>query len=278
MEEKKKRRKKKKEETQLLLFLLLGLAVVVLLFLLICTKLLPHKVNFEMSERASKVEASDIRYNDYIFDAVGWIRVQGTNIDYPVVINENNVDYPVQVDKYAWLSNFEPSFGNHMIVSGHNVFNLGKNIERENELFTRFEELMNFAYYDFAKENQYIQLTFDGQEYIYKIFGVGFIPVAETGQFSLTYGFDENDAEKFLNNFEQYNLYDYKIDVNKEDKLISLVTCTRFFSENEEHQFRIIGRLLREGEKIDSYSVIKTKKYEEIEKILKGDEEKDEEI
>lgn len=279
MEEKKKSKKKKKEESQLLLFLLLGLAVVALLVLLVCTKIVPKKEIFEVKDRASKVADSSVVYNDVEFKAVGWIRVQGTNIDYPIIFTDDeDQEYPITKDHFAWLSNYEPVFGKHMSVSGHNVFNLSSKPERDNDLFIRFEELMNFIYYDFAKENQYIQLSFDGKEYVYKIFGVGLIPYEDVGKFTLTYGFNDEDTEKFLENFKQFNLYDYKIDVNKEDKIISLVTCTRFYGVDNEHQFRVVGRLLRDGEKIDSYSVIKSKNYSDVEEILKGDENEDEEI
>lgn len=278
MEEKKKTKSKKKEESQLLLFLLLGLAVVALLVLMICTKLVPQKDFFEVKDRAAKVADTSVVYNNVEYKAVGWIRVQGTNIDYPIITDEDNNGYPVEKDHYAWLTNYDPSFGNHMSISGHNIFNLSAHPERENELFIRFEELMNFIYYDFAQENKYIQLSFDGKEYVYKIFGVGLIPVDQVGKFSLTYDFNEEDTEKFLENFKEFNLYDYKIDVNKNDKLISLITCTRFYGTEEEHQFRVVGRLVREGEKYDNYSVKKAKNYKEVEEILKGDENEDEDI
>ena len=34
---------------------------------------------------------------------------------------------------------------------------------------------MAFIYYDFAKENKYVQLTMDGKDYVYQIFAAGFI-------------------------------------------------------------------------------------------------------
>ncbi len=95
MEEKKKTKSKKKEESQLLLFLLLGLAVVALLVLLICTKLVPQKDFFEVKNRAAKVADTSVVYNNVEYKAVGWIRVQGTNIDYPIITDEDNNGYPV---------------------------------------------------------------------------------------------------------------------------------------------------------------------------------------
>ena len=68
------------------------------------------------------------------------------------------------------------------------------------------------------------------------------------------------------------NFYDYDIDVNEKDKLISITTCTRFYGVNSDVEFYVVGRMLREGEKIEHYKVTKNSNYNDIEKKLKGDE------
>ena len=279
MEEKKRTKKKKKQESQRLLFLLLGLAVVALLVLLIGTKIFPQKDYFEVKDRAAQVEDADIVHEDHTYEAVGWIRVQGTNIDYPIIYDENayEVGYPVQKDHYGWLSNFEPGYGQYMEISGHNIFNLSEKPVLHHDLFTRFEELMDFLYYDFAKENKYIQLTYDGEEYVYKIFAVALVPPTEVSFFPYTIDFSKDDAQEYLNLVDKYNMYKYKVDVNKNDNLISLVTCTRIYGEEESYELRVVGRLVRKGEKIKNYPVEKGKLYKDIEENLKGDDEDDEE-
>jgi len=271
--QKKKKRKKKQEQFQLLLFLLLGLAIIAVLVLLIGAKLFPKDDYYRVRERASRVAGSSVEYDGKQYDAVGWIQVQGTNIDFPVIFKEGEFSYPAQVDRYAWLSNLSTDFQRHIEISGHNIFNLSNHPELESEIFTRFEELMSFSYYDFAKENKYIQLTLGDKEYVYKIFAVGFVPTAETILFPNSAEYSKDDVADYLEKFKKYNLYHYDIDVNKNDSIISLVTCTRFYDLDEQHEFRVLGRLVREGEKLDNYSVKKDSKYQAVEEILKGDDE-----
>ena len=63
------------------------------------------------------------------------------------------------------------------------------------------------------------------------------------------------------------------LDVTKDDKLISLYTCTRFFGKDLTLNFSVTGRLLRDGEKVELSDVKKTDKYDEIVQILEGGEE-----
>ena len=47
----------------------------------------------------------------------------------------------------------------------------------------------------------------------------------------------------------------------------------RFFGYDNKKQFVVVGRLLRDNEKINNYDVSKNKNYELIEQTMKGDEE-----
>ena len=60
--------------------------------------------------------------------------------------------------------------------------------------------------------------------------------------------------------YKEKSLYDYDIEVDEKDKLITLVTCTRFFKEQGNVNFIVSGRLLRENEKNKKYEIKKNKK------------------
>ena len=113
------------------------------------------KESFAIQSRISNVENNVVDSLDE-YKTVGWIKIQGTNIDYPILYNSDWI-YPGDMEKYAKMVYYEPGFHNHFDVSGHNIFNLSSTPVMHNESFTRFEELMNFVYYDFAKENNYIR-------------------------------------------------------------------------------------------------------------------------
>ena len=202
----------------------------------------------------------------------GWLRIQGTDIDYPIVYGETyDEEFPMDEGNFVWTMNKDKKFHNMVRIVGHNLYNLGQKPQLESKYFYRFEQLMSFIYYDFAKENKYIQYTVDGKDYLYKIFAVGFVPKDEYYRDPIGDDYSKKDINAKIKEYKDISLYDYNVDVKETDKLISLSTCTRFFSNND-YDFFVAGRLVRDGEKINNYNVIKNNNYKKVEKIWKGDE------
>ena len=131
---------------------------------------------------------------------------------------------------------------------------------------------MGFIYYDFVKENKYIQYTIDGKNYMYKVFAVYF---EEKYNLDLYHegNYEVSDIEKFIDLSKKTSFYDFDVDVKDNDKIITLVTCSRFYGVNDKRQFVVVGRMLRDDEKIENYEVTETNNYKEIKEKLKGDEE-----
>ena len=268
-----KKRKRVQQKTRIITVSALCILFIVLAIILTINSL--RRVVF--SSRIEEEKKYQLKYKEEEFETVGWIQVQGTNIDYPIVFHEGGEStYPVEVTSYAWLSNFKVGFHNHMIVSGHNIFNLSSQPDVHSELFERFEELLGFVYYDIAKKNQYMKLTMAGKEYIYKIFAVDFMPIVKRLEYPLLDDYTKDEMQHVLDVVEEYNIYDYDVDVNKNDSILTVSTCSRFFGDSP-YEFKVIGRLLRDGEDMGLYSVKKNKNYEKISERLEGDEE-DEEI
>jgi len=215
------------------------------------------------------------------YETIGWLKIQGTNIDMPILhpINKN-WDYPVTKEKYAWILARDTKVDKKIDIVGHNIFNLSSQPRIESPLFNKFEQLMSFVYYDFAKENLYIQFSNEKGDFVYKIFSAGFEPVGYINDYY--YVNYDNDKHGILKGQLKYlkkdSLFDYDVDVDENDKFISLITCTRFFGDNH-YDFVVSGRLLREDEKIEKYVVkINKKNYKKIEDIMKGGIENDEEV
>ena len=76
----------------------------------------------------------------------------------------------------------------------------------------------------------------------------------------------------------KYNIYDYDVEVDQNDSIISLITCTRFFGVDQNLEFYVSGRLLRGGETTSDYKVEKAKNYKDVEKVLEGDGEDEEDV
>lgn len=214
-----------------------------------------------------KADAKNLNYR-----TIAWLRVQGTNIDAPIIsYNDSRVLEKIDKDNYLWNRVNKEKIYNQVTISGHNILNLSANPKIGRKYFSRFDDLMAFVYKDFVEENKYIQYTINGEDHIYKIFAVFF---EEKHKLNLVHegNFTKEEAKKNLELIKEKNIYDFDIEVNENDSLISLTTCTRMLGRFDDRQFVVVGRKLREKEKMTNYDVTPNQKYEEIEKLLGGDE------
>ncbi len=272
-EHKKKKRKIKIEAYKSFGLLLLCLIFISFVLVFACTKLIPKADYYEIKSRVDDVKNTVVDNPNDPLTTIGWIQVQGTNIDYPVVYKETLDSYPGDKVEYAWLSNYKNGFHNHIRISGHNLFNLSSTPKMKSDVFKRFESLMSFVYYDFAKDNKYIQLTMNDKEYVYKIFSTAFVTNNEKMLMPSDDDYSNKDLDDYIKLMKSDSIYDYDVDVNSNDNIISVITCTRFFGIDDKKDFRIVGRLVRDGEKLNNYSVKRNRKYVEIEEKMKGDDE-----
>ncbi len=271
-----KKKKKQINRTKHKVTLIVGLmfAVVIGLVIFLCFRIFNNTSNnFKVESRVKQLEEAQ-KKNSKDYETIGWLRIQGTEVDLPIIYSEDTTaDFPVELENYVWTKNISKEFSGHISILGHNIFNLSAHPKIKSNSFHRLEQLMAFVYYDFAKDNQYIQLTWDGKDYVYKIFAAGFVNTVDASFFN-RYGTPTKETIKFEEEFvKKTSLYDYDVEVDENDSLISLSTCTRFYGSNSGLEFYVTGRLLRDGEKIEHYKVTKNSNYNEIEKKLKGDEE-----
>ena len=258
-----------KKKTTIIYLISIGIA---LLFLIYYT-FISEKDYYKIQSRVKNIETTNKIGEDY--DNVAWLRIQGTNIDFPVVKEKNGAyKYPVDKDKYVWLINASNQYKDFIIINGHNIMNLSSNPKIKEKGFTRLEALMAFVYYDFAKENQYIQYTVNQKDYLYKIFSVAFIDNSSINAFiNPTDEYTKEDIKEQIKLYKEKSLYNYDIKVNEKDKIITILTCTRF-KKNQNVNFVVSGRLLRKKEQIKKTKIHKnTKNYKLVEDAMKGDKE-----
>lgn len=226
-------------------------------------------VNYFMDENKPEIYFIDTRneqaLNTHLEDAwtVGWIRVQGTNIDYPIIYE--TVDAYNSGQPYTWTYHVPDQDETRMVILGHNVQNVSYDPIITDPTHKDFEQLMSFAKYDFAKDNFYIQISIPGEgEALYKIYAVSFRAYTDdtTDYYKKE---DKEELKKYIEEARNKSIYDYDVDVNENDDLIALVTCTRYFGYDGETQFRVDARRVREDEKIVSYDVATTENYGIIE-------------
>lgn len=254
-----------------LLFTFLFILILFLIFLLIKNIFMPEKVIFESVSHDSEISKMEKKYNNSDYDVIGWIDVAGTNLNMPILraIHESG-DYPVTMEKYAWSLSDKKKYYNFMAIFGHNLMNLGVP-KKSDSSFKRFEELMSFIYEDFAKEHKYFQYTINGKTYVYKIFSVD-IDYASTIYEFPKHGASKDEMKSLIKEFKDNSIYKYNVDVNEDDDILVLTTCTRLFAEEGYYDMLVAGKRIESNEKATDYSFTKTEKYKKIEKILKGDD------
>lgn len=192
-------------------------------------------------------------------DTIGWLRVQGTNIDTPIVTLTESVSDSVDGD-FLWLSSYYSFDENRKVIYGHNIRNISNEPEIGNSEYIRFEDLMSFVYYGFAKDNLYIQYSDSDGESLYKIYAVSFnYTYLEYGQ-----SYEKSKVSDYIEDAKKASIYDYDVDVDEDDDVISLITCTRYFGVSGPTQFRVDARKVRDNEKIVKYSVETNSNYEKI--------------
>lgn len=248
-----------------------------ILFIIFCLVFhLFNKKVFSVESRIEEVSNFELLDDSSDFETIGWLRIQGTSIDYPIIYTSKDVDsFPVEIENFVWSVNSDTHFHNQINIIGHNIFNLSSQPLMHSEEFHRFEELMDFVYYDFAKENQHIQLTIDGEDYVYKVFAVEFVRTADIVDIGMNLPDDYINAhlQEHIDYLNTNSMYDYDIDVNNQDSIIILNTCTRFFGTDPQYDFIVAGRLVRDGESYANVRISKNDSYQDIENILKGDDE-----
>ena len=169
--------------------------------------------------------------NDYIAalmtinsDAVGWLKVNNTNIDYAVLQTLDN-DYYLshniykEEDPNGWLfldyENRADTIDDNMIIYGHNRLVNG----------VMFGSLNNVLYKNWYTnpENQIIRFDTLYGSYKYKIFSIYVIPT--TNDYMTTTYIKDDERLAFLDLIKNRSIYDFNVDLNKDSKVLTLSTC-----------------------------------------------------
>lgn len=205
----------------------------------------------EVSERLQQAVAQNA-------DTVGWLTVPGTEIDEAVVQTTDN-EYYYRRDALGnssfagcfWMD-YEcelgdgdaDSFSRNTIIYGHNLGNpQGVRDDKNGE---KFAQLFKFDDLEFAREHPYFYFTTPEGTYTYEIFTV-FYSEDKLSPVPYHYAsFTDKNYEALLNDVRARSQFDYNVDVGKNDKILTLSTCTYkygTYSQNPHQRFVVMGRL-----------------------------------
>ena len=156
-------------------------------------------------------------------NVVVWLTVDGTNINYPLVQGEDNSYYlNHDINKNLKASGWTfMDYRNSKDLSDDNTIIYGHNLANK----TSFGSLSNVFKSDwFETSNHYIEVTTEKEKYVYEIFSVYTI---DPEVYYLQNNFNSKESYKeFINTIKSRSIYDFNIDLDTKDKIITLSTCT----------------------------------------------------
>lgn len=160
-------------------------------------------------------------------DTVGWIKIDGTNIDFPVVQRKESTDY------YLY-KNFDGEYSNQGTIYVReqcDVFAPSDNLTiygHRTNAKTMFGALQDYKSKDFWQSHQYIQFDTIFEHHRYQIVAVFAIESSEDSDFQyhlFVDAKDDSEFDRFVTNAKAYGLYETGVTAAPGDKLITLSTC-----------------------------------------------------
>lgn len=206
------------------------------------------------SSGASGIAAAKAKNND----VKGWLKVPGTNINYPVLHHATDVNYYMARDLSKGQSKNgviwadpDATFGTasdlpkNTVIYGHNWTNISANPRIGDSSDLMFAQLTAFHHLNFAKVTPYIYYSTEAEEMVWKVFAAFYTDI----------GFNYIDANpsdatfaNVISGAKARSRHNYDVDVKTSDKIITLSTCTRAYGSSDRQRFVVMARLLRSGE------------------------------
>lgn len=160
-------------------------------------------------------------------DVVGWIKIDGTNIDYPVM---QNGDFYLHKNIYKnYSSHGTPYLAEHCNLKSSDNLIIYSHHMNDNTMFSQLEKYKN---YNFYQNHKYIKFyTIENgmtAENIYEIM-IAFKTIAYSDAgfryYSYTNFQNVEDYEEFVDNCRNLEFYNTGVGGTNNDKYITLSTC-----------------------------------------------------
>lgn len=168
----------------------------------------------------------DINLSNINSDYIGWISIENTPVDYPVVKGSDNEFY------------LENGFNKEYLISGSifmdyrnsgfqdkNVIIYGHNMKNN----SMFGSLKNFKDIDYLANNKYITITNKNNERrVYEIFAL-YITGADNTYYTSIEFYTEEEFDLYIESILSQTLYKTDIEIKNTDNILTLSTCSYEF-------------------------------------------------
>ena len=175
----------------------------------------------EEDKRMMYVDLTDLKKINS--DTVGYIKVNNTNIDYPVVKTTNNSFYldhsfDKTYNKAGWVfmdyRNNTNYFDTNTILYAHGRL--------DNTMFGSLRNVIKESWYT-NSDNYIIKYSDNSSSSLWQVFSV--YKVLETDDY-LDINFNTaNDNNQFINLIKNRSIYNFNTEVNANDKILTLSSC-----------------------------------------------------
>lgn len=156
-------------------------------------------------------------------DTVAWIKVNGTNIEYPIVKAKDNEYYLTHsFDKSSnsagWIfADYKNKFDGtdkNIVVYGHN--------RKDKSMFGSLRNILSSQWQN-SSENTEITFISENENCVYKVFSVYQI---QKEDYYIKTNFSSNkEFEKFLETIKNRSMKDFETPVSSVDSILTLSTC-----------------------------------------------------
>ena len=176
----------------------------------------------ENVENEEKYNVDFVRLKEKNSDTVGWLKVNGTNIEYAVVQGSDNSFYLTHNfnksrNSAGWIfadyNNKLDGTDKNIVIYGHNM--------RDNNMFG---ELKNILTEDWKnnEENKKIIFITENDNCIYEVFSVYKI---ETEEYYITTQFSDEEFKEFITKIKSRSKFDFNVPVDENNQILTLSTC-----------------------------------------------------
>ena len=165
-------------------------------------------------------------------DFIAWIRIPGTNVDYPVVWTDDAEYYlhHTFTGKQGAAGTLFSLMKTDYSIPSRNIAIYGHHLKSTGEKM--FTSLMRYKNPDFYEDNQTIVLDSLYRHSEYTIFAVVNMKTGDWEPSRTTFSGDAAFMA-FVNRAKSESLYDTGVEVGADDHILTLITCDRSYAGKE---------------------------------------------
>ncbi|MEG1448789.1 MAG: class B sortase [Oscillospiraceae bacterium] len=162
-------------------------------------------------------------------DTIGWLKIDGTEINNPVLQSYDNNFYLRQNENKqsdifgCYFADYDNRLDLRENLSGNTVI-YGHSDLKDNKDGKRFSQLFKYTDATFGKEHKIIEFSLRGEKMQWEIFSVCYYD--QNTDYINIYEKGTNELGKIINNSLSKSLYDFGTTVSKDDNILVLSTCS----------------------------------------------------